>query len=478
MSKVIFSAIFFMFTSLVARAGGFLVQIILGWVLSKDEFGIYALALSISAVAACMRNGGTDQIIIQRGREFASLAPDIATFSLIFNGFICFLVILLSRSISSYYGESDLFIFILVLSLGYLLATPGPIYIAFLSINKRFKEVSIANLATILCKHVLTIALVLLGLGVFGMVIALAVQPLFLALMGFIYCKFLPSFSKLSWNRFKSIFRDSRWVIASSFGLQMTQNIQYFLFGSYFSASTIGIYFFAVQLINSPIALMTSTMNSIVFPSLTAKVDDKNSYSKAVSNCMITAFSIGSVIGFGGFIFFPIIMEIIWQEKWVESIPFVQIVSLMMPVIILRNAISEIVGSSGHWKLNFYIFSIYTLIEIITIFYFLSTNNFYMICMAMLVSRFLICILVCIFIKTKYFPSLGSSFIFFVKLFFINFTITALFVYSKVVSDHFLPDQYGYIIVLIGFLYYSFLLAKQESIRPIFLKIKSKMVRV
>ena len=48
----------------------FAVQVALGWLLSARDFGLYALALSVSNALGSMRNGGTAELLRQRGARY------------------------------------------------------------------------------------------------------------------------------------------------------------------------------------------------------------------------------------------------------------------------------------------------------------------------------------------------------------------------------------------------------------------------
>lgn len=440
---------------MLARAGGFLVQIVLGWILVKEEYGLFAITLSIASIFSCMRNGGTDQIIIQRGSEYATLAPRVATFSLMFNVFICILFLAVSEKIAIYYGEPELTSLLIVLAFGYLFATPGPILIAKLSIQKGFREISISNLITVLSKHVLTIVLALLGFGIFSLLIPLAMQPLIGAVSAYFFAKSWPSFSGFGNIRMWNILQSSIWVIASNFAYQLSSNVQYFIFGYYFSSSVIGVYFFAVQIINSPITLINNTVKSIVFPSLSVLVDDPK-YKNAVIKSIVVSYSIGALIGISGYLILPVLTDMIWKGKWNESIIFIRILCLIMPSGILVNTLYEILASSGFWRSRFYLLIVSIFVEVCSILMVIDYLDMSKVVMNMFIFRNLFLVLACLYTIEKV---CGTIDFIDILVLFIPFTLVSVtMLYFDVLSVDFIDLYAFYIVIFLAASYYFLLL--------------------
>ncbi|MCQ8105927.1 oligosaccharide flippase family protein [Methylomonas sp. SURF-2] len=456
------STLYFTGASILARVGGFVAQIVLGWILVKEEYGLFAITLSIASIFSCMRNGGTDQIIIQRGSEYTTLAPRIATFSIIFNVFICVLFLALSENISEYYGEPKLTLLLIVLAFGYLFATPGPILIAKLSIQKDFREISISNLITILSKHVLTIVLALLNFGIFSLLIPLAMQPLIGAVSAYFFVKSWPSFTGIRNVRMGNILRDSIWVIASNFAYQLSNNVQYFILGSYFSSSVIGVYFFAVQIINSPIALINGTVKSVVFPSLSGLLDDSLKYKNAVIKSIIVSYSIGALIGILGYLILPVLTDIIWKGKWNESIVFVRILCLIIPSGILINSLYEILASAGFWKDRFYLLALSIVVEMCSIWMVIDYLDMPRVALNMFLFRNIFLVLVCFYAIEKV---CGTFSYIDIGMLFIPFSlVSGIMLYFDVFSIDLINSYAFYSLIFLAVCFYFLLLNRHMHI--------------
>lgn len=453
---------FFAGTSTVARFGGLIVQFVLGWLLGKDEYGIFAIALSISAVASCVRNGGTDQIIIQRGKEYDSFAPRVATFSLIFNIIASIVVISISGYLAQYYENDSLQWLLVVLAIGYLMATPAPILIAKLSIQKKFRSVAIINLITVLLKHGLTILLALFGLGVFSLVIPLALQPLIGAVICFFFIKSWPGFAKLKDVLFLDVLKSSAWVIASNLSLQLAMNIQYFLLGAYFSTASVGIYFFAVQLVNSPIALINNTVKGVVFPSLSNIYEDREKYQAAVFKSISVAYSVGIILGLIGYMIVPTIADILWQGRWQDSNIYIELMCLMIPSLILSNAIYEILASAGLWKNRFVVLVITTILEVIAIKVFVGYGELHTVILGLLLVRGAFVVLLSFYAIRKICDQ--SLTIKMVTLFVPYLCVLGVYTALAVTQNNMLLEAAMYGLLMVAVVYYYLLLNKHIDV--------------
>ena len=58
------------FGTLASKFASLAAQLVLGWVLSKEDFALYAIAISWSTIVLALRNGGTQRLLIQQGSKY------------------------------------------------------------------------------------------------------------------------------------------------------------------------------------------------------------------------------------------------------------------------------------------------------------------------------------------------------------------------------------------------------------------------
>src|SRR5690606_24569676 len=85
MTGILNGAIWSLSANVAVRAASLAAQVVLGMLLTREDFGVYGIALSLSALLSALSNGGTQQVLIKRWSEFDELAPKINFVALIFN---------------------------------------------------------------------------------------------------------------------------------------------------------------------------------------------------------------------------------------------------------------------------------------------------------------------------------------------------------------------------------------------------------
>src|SRR6187399_688630 len=71
-AKALSGATWMVVSSTAGRVVALLGQVAIGWLLKPEDFGAWALALAMSSAVMSLRNGGTTQILIQRGHSYAA----------------------------------------------------------------------------------------------------------------------------------------------------------------------------------------------------------------------------------------------------------------------------------------------------------------------------------------------------------------------------------------------------------------------
>ena len=133
-------------------------QMVLAWLLSKEDFGQIAMAYTVSTFVAVLINPGIDVILIQRGRKFHLWSTPAFYFSLA-TGFLgCFVIIAASPLVARIYGTPQLSGLLTVLALATPLGSLMLVPTAKLRYEMRFKETSVVNLIQTLVQTGLTLA--------------------------------------------------------------------------------------------------------------------------------------------------------------------------------------------------------------------------------------------------------------------------------------------------------------------------------
>ncbi|MCI0562823.1 MAG: oligosaccharide flippase family protein [Nitrososphaera sp.] len=338
-----------------AKSGGYIAQFVLGWMLVPEEFALYAVAMSVSAITLGFRNGGTEQLLVQRAQDFSELAEKILSFSLLFNLLTAGVIAATSIPASVFYAEPGLITLMPAIAVSVLTGTWTPVVRAKLSIDRAFRDQATYEFSALCFKHLLTIALALMGFGVFALAFALIFQPLLYTGHCYWRSRYWPRFGRLSWRDVVAIFSSSRWLILSNFATQLIVNGQILILGIYLDKVSLGYYYFALQLLMSPITLLSATTLGAIFPGLSFLQNDWKRFSDAANLCLIIGICIGAVMSMVVYCVSAPIITFLWGGKWDHAIPLIEILAFSIPSYIVIDVCYQLLSSKGYWRGRFLI---------------------------------------------------------------------------------------------------------------------------
>ncbi len=335
----------------VGKGASLFAQLILGWLLSKEDFALYAIAISWSTIVMALRNGGTQRLLIQQGTKYADLAVMYLKFALLFNvgGF----AVLMGAApvLSGLYDSHSLRAMVWILGLSLPLNTAAMIFQAKLSADLEFAKVSRLIILSSLARHGSMVVFAWLGLGPLSFVLPLCVVALVETALGWYWTKRWPPNRSLTWPAICGIFRDSRWVMLTALASALTINGDYLAISLLQSKELLGVYFFGYQLSLALVALVTSSLDTVMMPTFSALGHELSRQTELfVRGTRLLA--VGSTFAcFGLAIAAPAAIHSLWAGKWDEAIPVVQILALAMPVRLMIPLCRAMLEARGKWRL-------------------------------------------------------------------------------------------------------------------------------
>ena len=335
----------------VGKGASLIAQIILGWLLSKEDFALYAIAISWSTIVMALRNGGTQRLLIQKGAQYSDLAVMYLKFALLFNlgGFA--ILTMAAPILSGLYDSHALRMMLWVLGLSLPLSTAAMIFQAKLSADLEFAKVSRLIILSSLARHTSMVLFAWLGLGPLSFVLPLCVVALVETALGWHWAKRWPPSRSLTWPAIGGILRDSRWVMLSALASSLTINGDYIAISLIESKELLGVYFFGYQLSLALVALVTSSLDTVMMPAFSSLGHELPRQTELFLRGT-RLLAVGATFAcFGLAIVAPVAVHGLWAGKWDEAIPVVQILSLTMPVRLMIPLCRAMLEARGDWKL-------------------------------------------------------------------------------------------------------------------------------
>jgi teichuronic acid exporter len=335
------------FASKLASLGA---QLVLGWVLSTEDFALYAIAISWSTIILALRNAGTQRFLIQKGKDYDEFASICFKIAILFNGIGFVLLALAAPALSHLYDSHALKVVIWIIAISLPLNTASLIFQAKLSSELKFGKLTRITIWSALLRHGSMAAFALMGLGPISFVLPLVVIAVYETAAGWYAVGAWPPERRLTWQAMRGVLQASRWVMLTSLAGILVINGDYLAISLLQTKETLGIYYFGFQLSFSLAALFTNGVEAVMMPAFSRLQHDlerqRVGFFKAVRVLML-----GST-----FACFALILTArplvhgLWGGKWDSAIPVIQVLALSLPIKLVIPLCRSLVEGRGEWK--------------------------------------------------------------------------------------------------------------------------------
>ncbi len=333
--------------SVVMRGGGLIAQVVAGYVLTKGDFGLFAITLGFSTFSVSTLSALRPLFIerITNGEE-----PD-RLWRLILYLMIAISVIMVvgSSAIASWLGQPEARPLLIVIAPTLPLQFAMVIGIGRLAAELRFSESSKILTASSMARHASLIVFALLGFGAYALVIPLYVETLLQGTLLWRATGRPPSiFGKVS-GVLKRYGRTLPWLMLTAVALGVSLSGDYVAISPFESKEIVGLYFFGYSLSAALTQPFTMAATNVLVPSFASIKDPERlrvSYLDAISLLLLaTGLAFGGLALVGG-----TLVDFIWSGTWNDAIVAMVLISAGTPFRILQPTCYSLLQARGYWS--------------------------------------------------------------------------------------------------------------------------------
>lgn len=374
----------------------FIINIILARLLSPSDYGLLAMLAVFIAISEVFVNSGFGVALIQN-KERTEVDFSTAFYYNIFMSIIFYaLLFFIAPYISEFYEASSLTLITRIISLNLIIAAFGSLQNIKLVVKVDFKTQAKIALISNITAGIVCVILALLGFGVWVLVVQSVLSTLLKTLLRIYFVKWMPLFvfSKVSLNK---LFGYGSKILAITLIDVLYNNLYNIIIGKKYSSASLGYFSRSNVLLNLPITNITSIIEKVTFPIL----------SEIQNDIPRLAVNYRKILKMSAFISFPVlslmcvlaksIVIILLTEKWIEAVPFIQVLSfsfIFYPLNVINVNLLKVIGKTNLLvKLEIFKKIVTTIIILITIPY-----GVIGLCYGIVVSTFLSYIINSIFI--------------------------------------------------------------------------------
>lgn len=330
----------------------FFLSIILARVLAPNEFGLIGMISIFSIIANVFINSGLLTPLIRKPNPSDIDFSTVFYFNISVSSFFYILLFFTAPYISSFYNEPLLIPITRLISLVFVFNSFGIVQNAILIRNLNFRKQTLINLTSLTVSVIIAILMALNGFGVYSIVAQAISQSVFVNSLLWISSKWKPK-SSFSLVSFKEMWVLASKILSANIISQLVDNLDNLLIGKVFSANQLGFYMRAKSTKELPEGILTSILHSVSFPILSKISDNKT----MLRNLHLKFFSIASFIifpiAFGLIAISKAFIVLLYTEKWLPSVPLLQMISLSIIAPFFSALFSQTIMAIGHGSLYF-----------------------------------------------------------------------------------------------------------------------------
>ena len=356
-----------LFWSAIEKYSGIIVSLIVSMVLARliapKDFGVIAIAMVLVQFLQMFCTIGIGPAIIQRKDLEKEDLDSIYTFSLFLGFLFSILFFFCSKIVATFYNEPQLVLVCQILTIMLFFAAANMVPNALMARDRRFKQIAKRTLLFQISSSIISIYVAYCGGGVY----ALLISPIITAVGIFIYNRHYYHLSilwKIKIDPLKRIFSFSFYQFLFEFINYFSRNLDKLIIGRSISAVSLGYYEKSYRLMQMPMTSLTSVINPVLQPVLSALQDETQTmalkYNQIIRFIATISFPLGITLSMCG----NEIITVLYGNQWENSIKTFSILCLSVPMQLLLSTTGSIYQACNATKELFFVGIVNTIITV------------------------------------------------------------------------------------------------------------------
>lgn len=345
-----------------AKGLAIIAQVVLGLCLTLDDFGLFALTLSVQMFIQTFRDGGVRDYLVTRAQDHDRLIGPCFWLAMTINVIVALGLGIAGHIIAAIYvhGDfgaraSDLPLLLWLTAIAVPISTIPSVLLAKLRIDLRFEAIAWMTIVKSLVQYAGSIWMALAGFGVLSLVVPLVIATIVEAVMACVLNRAQPWRSAPNVRMWGPVMKDSGWLIASSAACGVS-NFGYYLPAGYFvSSATMGAYYFAVSLLMQVETFLTSALQSTMLPVLVRLRNERERFAEAALRLTRSLVLLCTPLTLGLAAVFPLLDALIWNGKFHTSTLVLIVLAVGYPVRAVMVVVPwSVLQAQGRFKELFF----------------------------------------------------------------------------------------------------------------------------
>jgi PST family polysaccharide transporter len=327
-------------------------QIVLAWLLLAEDFGIYALALTVTSVASVLASSGVDDVLTQRQQTIRFWVTASFWVSLGMSTLSMAVVLAAAPVMAAVYGTPELLVMLSIMAVALPLGGLATVPMAMIRASLRFRFLAGYTTAELAITQLLTVLLAWWGMGAFSFIIPV---PVMAAARAVIFWRMSPPPLRrgLRLSQVKYVVSSGMAVLGLRVITTASEQFGAVMLGLTATPAAVGTYYFAYRLTVQPITMLAGSFSGVLLPALSRlRQDAPRQHHAAVEAAHVLAFAATPLCVLQAALAEPA-LHVVFGPRWEAAIPLVQILSLGFAFNAVSWVAGALLGARGDFRLAF-----------------------------------------------------------------------------------------------------------------------------
>lgn len=351
--------------SVLSKVMSLAAQVVLTSRLTKVEWALGGLAISIAAFPAVLQNAGLSSVLVHRQRGFRVWSGGAASLGMLLGVVACLAIIGVGAVAAPAYGSPELVGLMVFVGTTVIVNSAGVVPTARLQIDLRYGTIAKIGLLANLSLNLLSVSMALYGLGPYACVAPQVVSGIVNVALLWRHSHAPLSFvvkprvwKFLLGDASAIIITNLMWAVAN-FG----DNVMVSIFAS---KEALGVYYFAYALSFQIVQIIAGNAQPVLMPALAKLSHDPPRQVQAFMRGarLLAALLFPFLAALASFC--PEVLHLVYTDKWNDAIPIIRVLCLGMGMYMLSSmTIGSLVTAQGRFRTTM-VFSIFNAVEFLT----------------------------------------------------------------------------------------------------------------
>lgn len=324
----------------------FIVQVILARLLSPEEFGVIAIVMVFILLANVFVQSGFNTALIQKKDADEVDFSSVLYLSLAIAGILYAVIFIAAPFIAKFYNQPILTQVLRVLTITLFIGAFNSIQNAFVAKHMLFKKLFVSSLGAVIISGIVGILSAYKGLGVWALVLQQLTNQLMIAIILWFKLKWRPRLI-FSFKRIKGLFSYGSKLLISGLLDTLYRDITTLIIGRIYTPAMLGFYNRGQQFPQLIVSNINGSIQSVMLPALSAHQDNISRVKEMTRRAIISSSFLIFPMMIGMAVVAEPLVKIVLTEKWLPSVPFLQIACFTFTLWPIHTANLQAINALG-----------------------------------------------------------------------------------------------------------------------------------